>query len=334
MRVGINGCGRVGRSFWRAALERPGFDVVAVNDTALTPQAIAHLLNFDSVRGRAQQKATVESDRVVLGGQPVTVSQNPTPEEIPWGELGVDLVVESTGRYFRAERLRGHLAAGARKVLVSAAAPDPDATIVIGVNEHDYDPTRHHIVSPACCTGNAVAPVVATLRAEFGVAGVFINTIHAYDGTHSSLHDAPHRDRRMGRAAGVNIVPVKIKDTTRSLGYVFPDLAQHIEGMAMRVPAGIGCAVEVVAELNTQATVEQVNAAFRAAANGQFKGRLGYTDESLVSSDFVGATEVSILDAQLTTMLGRNAKLVVWHDNEIGYARVLADTVELIAAAG
>lgn len=330
MRVGVNGCGRIGRSFWRAALDRPDIELVAVNDIGLSPQNLAHMLNFDSVRGRARDKAVADSDSVTLDGQRVAVTSHPTPEQIPWGRLGVDVVVDATGRFFRAAQLRGHLAAGARKVIVSAAAPDPDATIVIGVNEHDYDPAVHHVVSPACCTGNAVAPVLATLRDAFGLQGVFINTVHAYDGTHSVLHDAPYRDRRMGRAAAVNIIPVRIKDTTRSLGYVFTDLAGHIEGLAMRVPAGIGCAVEIVAELTGRASAEQVNAALAAAANGQLKGRLGYTDEPLVSSDFIGTTEVSIVDSQLTSVLGRNAKLVVWHDNEIGYARVLADTVELL----
>ncbi|HLL69246.1 MAG TPA: type I glyceraldehyde-3-phosphate dehydrogenase [Micromonosporaceae bacterium] len=333
VRVGINGCGRIGRAFWRASLQRPDIDVVAVNDVAMSPSAIAHLLQYDSVHGRHATVASAENDRVVLDGRSVPVGSNPRPGDTPWGDLGVDLVLESTGRFFRADALRGHLKAGAERVLISAAAPDPDATIIIGVNDPDYDPARHRIVSPACCTSNAAAPVIAVLRSTFGVKSVYLNTVHAYDVTASALHDSPHRDRRMGRAAALNIVPARITDTTRSLGYVFPDLADSMHGTAMRVPTGIGCNVELIAELDRAVDGADINVALAAAASGAWKGRFGYTDEPLVSSDFIGMPEVSVVDSLLTHTMGRNAKVVVWHDNEIGYARILCDAVELLSRA-
>jgi glyceraldehyde 3-phosphate dehydrogenase len=330
VRVAINGCGRIGRAFWRASLQRPEIDVVAVNDHQLGPAAIAHLLQYDSVHGRHAITAVPDGDRVLVDGRPVPVTGNSRPGETPWGDLGVDLVLESTGKFLRTAMLREHLNAGASRVVISAAAPDPDATIIIGINEGAYDSERHRIISPACCTGNAAAPALAVLRDTFGVQSVFLNTVHAYDVTASALHDSPHRDLRMGRAAAVNIVPSRITDTTRSLGFVFPDLAPNLYGTATRVPAGIGCNVEIIVELDRAVEVAEINNALSAAANGAWLGRFGYTDEPLVSSDFVGAIEVSVVDSLLTHAIGRVAKVVVWHDNEVGYARILADIVELV----
>jgi glyceraldehyde 3-phosphate dehydrogenase len=324
--VGINGMGRIGRCFWRVCRTRPGVRVVAVNDLA-GPSTLAHLLRYDSLRGRLGNAVTATSGAIVVDGEPLRLLQRPEPAAVPWGELGVDAVLESTGRFFRAAQLSGHLAGGAPRVLVAAAAPDPDVTFVMGVNDGDFDPRRHRIVSPACCTSNAVAPLLAVLRQEFGVAEVQLTTIHAYDSTASALHDSPHRDPRLGRAGAVNLVPSRITDTTRALERVFPDLHGRIGGLAMRVPAAIGCAADLVVRTRTRAGAAQVNSAVSAAAGGRLKGLLRYTEEPVVSTDIVGCPESSIVDGTFTTVVGDMVKTLVWYDNEWGFANRLADVM-------
>jgi glyceraldehyde 3-phosphate dehydrogenase len=330
--IGINGMGRIGRSFWRVARTRTDIAVVAINDLG-DAATLAHLLRYDSVRGRLDAQVTVADGQIVVDGAPIPVLQRPEPGTIPWGDYGVTVVLESTGRFFRASEVRGHLDGGAEKVVISMATPDPDATIIMGINEPEYDAGRHAIVSPGCCTSNAVAPLLAVLRQHFGVAGGQLTTIHAYDSTHSALHDSPYRNMRMGRSAAVNLVPSRTKDTTRALGQVFPELAGQLEGLAMRVPAAIGCAADLVVRVGRQTTADEVNAALATAASGQFKGYLGYTEEPLVSADVTGAAESCIVDAGLTTVIGDLVKLIGWYDNEWGFANRLADIVRLVGGA-
>jgi len=329
--VGINGMGRIGRSFWRVCRTRSDVRVVAVNDLADAP-TLAHLLRYDSVRGRLGSEVTATPDTIVVDGQPLRLLRRPELGTVPWGDFGVDVVLESTGRFFRTADVGRHLAGGARRVLISAAAPDPDITFVMGVNEQVFDPGQHRIVSPACCTTNAVAPPLAVLRREFGVVEAQLTTIHAYDSTASALHDSPHRNQRMGRAGVVNMVPSRVKDTTLALERVFPDLSGRVGGLAMRVPAAIGCAADLVVRLTTPVTAAQVNAAFVEAASGRLKGYLRYTDDPIVSADIIGCPESSIVDGGLTTAVGDTVKTITWYDNEWGFANRLADVAAHIGA--
>lgn len=330
VKVGINGMGRIGRSFWRVSRTRSDIQVVAANDIA-DPATLAHLLRYDSIRGRLGGSVTATPDAIVVDGEPIRMLQRPELGTVPWSDLGVDVVLESTGRFFRADEVAGHLAGGARRVLISAAAPDPDVTIIMGVNDRDFDP-RHRIVSPACCTSTAVAPLIAVLRREFGVIEAHLTTIHAYDSTASALHDSPHRNLRMGRAGVVNMVPSRIKDTTRALQRVFPELGGRIDGLAMRVPAAIGCAADLVVRLATRVTSARVNAAFSAAAGGRFKGYVRYTEEPIVSADVIGCPESSIVDGALTTVVGDTVKTLAWYDNECGFANRLAEVAAHIGS--
>jgi glyceraldehyde 3-phosphate dehydrogenase len=331
VKVGINGMGRIGRSFWRVSRTRPDIQVIAVNDVA-DAATLAHLLRYDSIRGRLDCAVTAAPDAITVDGERLRMLQRPAPTAVPWGDLGVDVVLESTGRFFRADQVAGHLAGGARRVLISAAAPDPDVTIIMGVNDDVFDPRRHRVVSPACCTSTAVAPLLTVLRQEFGVLEAHLTTIHAYDSTASTLHDTPYRSLRMGRAGVVNMVPSPIKDTTRALERVFPDLDGRVGGLAMRVPAAIGCAADLVVRLAVRATSAQVNAAFAAAASGGLKGHLRYTEEPLVSADIIGCPESSIVDGTLTTVVGDTVKALAWYDNEWGFANRLADVVAHIGS--
>jgi glyceraldehyde 3-phosphate dehydrogenase len=332
VRVGINGMGRIGRSFWRVARGRTAIKVVAINDLAAAA-TLAHLLRYDSVRGRLDVEVSAGPGHIVVDGQRIPVLQTAKPGAVPWGDYGVAVVLESTGRFFRAAEVRGHLDGGAERVVISMATPDPDATIIMGINESEYDPARHSIVSPGCCTSNAVAPLLAVLREQFGVVTGQLTTVHAYDSTHSSLHDADYRSRRMGRAAALNLVPSRTKDTTRALAQVFPDLAGRIEGLAIRVPAAIGCVADLVVRVARETSAAEVNAALAAAASGQFKGYLGYTEEPLVSSDIVGSAESCVVDGGLTTVVADTVKLIGWYDNEWGFANRLVDVVHLVGGA-
>jgi glyceraldehyde 3-phosphate dehydrogenase len=331
VRVGINGLGRIGRSFWRIARERHDLDleVVAINDLG-DAATLAHLLRYDSVRGRLGAQVSSDGDAIVLDGVRIPVLHRPELGSMPWGDYGVDVVLESTGRFFRSAEVRGHLDAGARRVVISMSAPDPDTTIIMGINQHDYDPLRHRIISPACCTSNAVAPALAVLHQQFGVVTGQLTTVHAYDSTHSALHDSPYRNRVMGRSAAVNLVPSRIKETTRALGRVIPSLEGRLEGLAIRVPAAIGCAADLVVRVGRRATVAQVNAALAAAAASEFKGYMDYTDEPLVSTDVVGSAASSTIDGTLTTVVGDSVKIIGWYDNEWGFASRLVDVVRLV----
>jgi glyceraldehyde 3-phosphate dehydrogenase len=332
VRVGINGMGRIGRSFWRVARGRTAIEVVAINDLG-DAATLAHLLRYDSVRGRLDAEVSAGPGHILVDGRPIPVMQEPKPGAVPWGDYGVAVVLESTGRFFRAADVRGHLDGGAERVVISMATPDPDATIIMGINESEYNAAQHAIVSPGCCTSNAVAPMLAVLREHFGVVTGHLTTVHAYDSTHSSLHDTDYRNRRMGRAAAVNLVPSRTKDTTRALAQVFPDLAGCIEGLAIRVPAAIGCVADLVVRVGRETNAAEVNAALAAASSGQFKGYLGYTEEPFVSSDIIGSAESCIVDGGLTTVVADSVKLFGWYDNEWGFANRLVDVVHLVGGA-
>jgi glyceraldehyde 3-phosphate dehydrogenase len=332
IRVGINGMGRIGRTFWRVCRSRPEIDVVAVNDLGEL-RSQAHLLRYDSVRGRLDADVEVQDDSIVVDGRRIASFRRARPGAVPWGDLGVDVVLEATGRFFAAEHARRHLDAGARAVVVSTATVDPDLTIFMGVNEADFDPQRHRIISPACCTSSAAAPVIAALRHHLGLLGGMLTTVHAFDPTKSSLHDAPHWDLRMGRAATVNLIPARLKPgSLHALGSVFPELDGRIKGLHVRVPAIIGCVLDLDLRVDRPTTVEEVNATLAAAAEGSFKGYLGYTEEPIVSSDIIGTTESCIVDAEFTTVVGDAVKVVGWYDNEWGFANRLADVIGLTSA--
>jgi glyceraldehyde 3-phosphate dehydrogenase len=331
VRVGINGFGRIGRTFWRAARGHPDVRVVAVNDLA-DPATLAHLLRYDSVRGRLPAPVAVVDGALLVDDRHISVFESANPAAVPWGDLGVDVVLESTGRFFRSARVRSHLDAGARRVLISYTSPDPDVVIVKGINETAYDPGRHRIVSPGCCTSNAAAPLVRVLHHEFGVAALHLTSLHSYDATHSSLHDEPHSSPRMGRAGATNLVPGRIRNTTRVLDHLFPDLAGLMESLVVRVPVAIGCAIVMVVRIRHRTAAEEVNAALAEAAAGELAGCLGYTEEALVSTDIIGAAESSIVDGSLTSVVDDTVELLAWYDNEWGYANRLVEVAALIGA--
>jgi glyceraldehyde 3-phosphate dehydrogenase len=329
VRVGVNGFGRIGRSFWRAARGRSDVRVVAVND--LTDAAtLAHLLRYDSIRGRLDVPVETVGDAIVVDGETIPVFTSAAPGAVPWGELGVDVVVESTGRFFRAAQVRPHLAAGAGRVLISYTAPDPDITVVRGINDGAFDPDRHRIVSPGCCTSNAVGPVLSVLHRHFTVQTAHVTSLHSYDASHSTLHDAPYRSARMGRAGASAMVPSRIANTTDVLAAVLPDLAGLVDGLVVRVPVAIGCAVDLVVTTTQPPTADAVNAALATAARTDLAGIVGYTEDEVVSADLVGASESCVVDAGLTTVVGQQVKLVAWYDNEWGFAHRLVELAVLI----
>jgi glyceraldehyde 3-phosphate dehydrogenase len=330
VRIGINGLGRIGRSIWRLARASRDVEVVAVNDLA-DAATLAYLLRYDSIRGRSAEPVGADGTEIVAGTSRVPVFAAAQPRDVPWGALDVDVVVEATGRFTGADLLRGHLAAGAQRVVVSTAIPDADVTVIMGVNEEDYDPRRHRVVSPGCCTTNAIAPVVSVLRDAFDVLGAHATSVHAYDSAHSSLQDAPHRDPRMGRAAAVNMIPVLSRHTVGAVGDVFPELRGRVTAMAVRVPVAIGCLMHLVALVTRPpATADEVNQALAAAAAGQLKGYLAYTTEPLVSADLVGTAESCVVDTTLTSVVADSVRVAAWYDNEWGFANRLLDVVRLI----
>ena len=334
VRVGINGFGRIGRNFYRALLaqqaEGAGTDVelVAVND--LTDNAtLAHLLKFDSILGRLPYDVSLEGeDTIVVGNTKITALEvKEGPAALPWGDLGVDVVVESTGIFTNAAKAKGHLDAGAKKVIISAPATDPDLTIVLGVNDDKYDGSQN-IISMASCTTNCLAPLAKVLHDEFGIVKALMTTIHAYT-QDQNLQDGPHRDLRRARAAAVNIVPTST-GAAKAIGLVLPELKGKLDGYALRVPIPTGSVTDLTAELSKAAGVEEINAAYKAAADGPMKGILKYYDAPIVSSDIVTDPHSSVFDAGLTKVIDNQAKVVSWYDNEWGYSNRLVDLVALV----
>ena len=329
-RVGINGFGRIGRNFLRAHLDRGGdFEIVAVNDIGDT-RTMAHLLKHDSVLGQFSETVEAQEDGIVVAGRKIDKLTVRDPKELPWGELGVDIAVESTGLFTKRDQAQAHLEAGAAKVVISAPATDPDVTIVLGVNDDDYDPSAHAIVSNASCTTNCVGPMAKVLHDAFTIEQGFMTTIHAYTNDQHVL-DLPHEDLRRARAAAINLIPTST-GAARAIGLVLPDLKGKVDGMAMRAPVPDGSIVDLVVLVGRETSVEEVNAAVRAAADtGPMTGILEYTDEPLVSSDIVGSSYSCIFDSQLTMASGRMVKVLGWYDNEWGYSCRLVDLVSRMA---
>lgn len=332
VRIGINGFGRTGRALLRAA--RRGdldLEVVAINDLA-APQALARLLARDSVYGRYREPVAVEGTDMVIGQDRITMLAEPDLKALPWRELGVEVVVESTGRFTARQQAAGHLDAGAPRVVVSAPSKGADATFVMGVNDDTFDPERHVVVSNASCTTNCLVPMVKVLDEAFGVAHGFMTTVHAYTGD-QCLVDAVHKDARRARAAAVNIVPTTT-GAARATGEVLPHLAGRLDGIALRVPVPDGSMTDLVATVEGSPSADEVKTAFRrAAAEGPLAGRLEYAEEALVSSDIVGDPASCVFDADLTMAAGNVVKVLGWYDNEWGYANRLAELAAKVGAA-
>lgn len=328
--VAINGFGRIGRSFFRAALANPqGISIVAVNDLT-DPKALAHLLKYDSVNGRLPVSVEAGEGSIVVDGTPITVFAERDPQALPWGKLGVDIVIESTGFFTDAEKAKAHIQAGAKKVIISAPASGEDITVVMGVNHTDYDPAAHHIVSNASCTTNCLAPMAKVFNDAFGIEKGLMTTVHAYTAD-QNLQDGPHSDLRRARAAGINIVPTST-GAAKAIGLVLPELKGKLDGFALRVPVPTGSITDLTVEASREVSVEEVKAAFQKAADtGALAGILKYSEEPLVSSDIVGDPYSSIVDAGLIRAIGNQVKISSWYDNEWGYSNRLVDLAAYMA---
>jgi glyceraldehyde 3-phosphate dehydrogenase len=333
VRVGINGFGRIGRNFYRALLAQQeqgtaDLEVVAVNDIT-DNHTLAHLLKFDSILGRLPYDVSLEGeDTIVVGPAKIkALAVREGPAALPWGDLGVDVVVESTGLFTNAAKAKGHLDAGAKKVIISAPATDEDITIVLGVNDDKYDGSQN-IISNASCTTNCLGPIAKVLNDEFGIVKGLMTTIHAYT-QDQNLQDGPHKDLRRARAAALNIVPTST-GAAKAIGLVLPELKGKLDGYALRVPIPTGSVTDLTAELAKPGTAEQINAAMKAAADGPMKGILKYYDAPIVSSDIVTDPHSSIFDSGLTKVIDNQAKVVSWYDNEWGYSNRLIDLVKLV----
>ncbi|WP_067485828.1 type I glyceraldehyde-3-phosphate dehydrogenase [Actinomadura hibisca] len=331
IRVGINGFGRIGRNFFRA-VKASGADIeiVAVND--LTDNAtLAHLLKYDSILGRFPEEVKATADEIIVGGQAIKAFAERDPANLKWGELGVDVVVESTGFFTDATKARVHADNGAKKVIISAPAKNEDVTIVMGVNDDSYDPAAHTVISNASCTTNCLAPMTKVLQDTFGIEKGLMTTIHAYT-QDQNLQDAPHKDLRRARAAALNIVPTST-GAAKAIALVMPELKGKLDGYALRVPIPTGSATDLTVEVGRETTVEEVNAAVKAAAeSGPLAGVLTYTEDPIVSSDIVTDPSSCIFDAGLTKVIGNQVKVVGWYDNEWGYSNRLADLVKLVGS--
>ncbi|MFI6344214.1 type I glyceraldehyde-3-phosphate dehydrogenase [Streptomyces sp. NPDC050560] len=329
-RIAINGFGRIGRNVLRALLERDtDLDVVAVNDLT-DPATLARLLAYDTTAGRLGRPVTADGDSLVVDGRRIRVLAEREPAKLPWAELGVDVALESTGRFTSADAARGHLTAGARKVLVSAPSAGADATIAYGVNTGVYDPAAHTVVSNASCTTNALAPLASVLDDLAGIEHGFMTTVHAYT-QEQNLQDGPHRDARRARAAAVNIVPTTT-GAAKAIGLVLPSLDGKLSGDSIRVPVPVGSIVELNTAVARDVTRDDVLAAYRAAAAGPLAGVLEYSEDPLVSSDITGNPASAVFDSALTRVDGRHVKVVAWYDNEWGFSHRVVDTLGLLAA--
>ena len=329
IRVGVNGFGRIGRVFFRAALEAPEIEVVGVNDLA-NAKTLAHLLKYDSVHGTLDAEVAAKGEAIFVNGREIRVCSIKDPAALPWKELGVDIVVESTGIFRDTATASKHLQAGAKKVIISAPAKDPDVTIVLGVNEHTYEPARHRIISNASCTTNCLATTAKVLDDKFGIRRGFASTVHSYTND-QPVHDFPHKDLRRARAAAVSMIPTTTGAAT-AVGLVMPKLKGRLDGISIRVPTINVSVVDLVAELEKPATVQAINDAFREAAAGRLRGILDVTDEELVSSDFNGNPHSSIVDLPSTALIdGALVKVLAWYDNEWGYSCRVRDLIRFMS---
>lgn len=325
--VGINGFGRIGRNFFRAALASPDIEIVGIND--LTDNAtLAHLLKYDSILGRLGLPVSYTSESITIGGKTIKVFAERDPSALPWSAVGADVVIESTGIFTKAADAKKHIAAGAKKVIISAPATDEDITIVMGVNHEKYDPANHHVISNASCTTNCLAPMAKVLNDEFGILRGLMTTIHAYTNDQVIL-DFPHKDLRRARAAAVNIIPTST-GAAKAISLVLPELKGKLDGYAMRVPVPTGSVTDLTVELAEEVSAADINAAMKAAANGPLKGFMSYTEDPIVSSDIVTDPSSCIFDSGLTKVVGSTAKVVGWYDNEWGYSNRLVDLAKFV----
>ncbi len=344
IRVGINGFGRIGRNFYRAvalqqsqgfvvntllALSGEDIEIVGVNDLT-DNRTLAHLLKYDSILGRLDADVTVTDTEITVNGKSIRALSESDPSKLPWGELGADIVIESTGRFTDRDAALLQVAAGAKKVLISAPAKNPDVTIVMGVNQEDYDPAKDVVISNASCTTNCLAPMAKVIQDSFGIEWGLMTTIHAYTNDQVIL-DAPHKDLRRARAGALNMIPTTT-GAARAIGLVMPELKGKLDGYAMRVPVPTGSATDLTVELTNPTTAEDLNAAVKAAADGPLKGILKYTEDPIVSSDIVTDPHSCIFDASLTSTMGNTAKVLGWYDNEWGYSNRLVDLVRYVGA--
>jgi glyceraldehyde 3-phosphate dehydrogenase len=331
VKIGINGFGRIGRNYLRAALAKGSdLEIVAVNDLT-DNKSLAHLLKYDSITGRLDGTVEFDDENIVVNGKPIRVFEERDPAALPWSDYGVDIVIESTGRFTKAEDARKHIdGGGAKKVLISAPATGEDATFVMGVNEGSYDPASHHIISNASCTTNCLAPLAKVFNDEFGIERGLMTTIHAYTAD-QNLQDGPHSDLRRARAAAINIVPTST-GAAKAIGLVLPELIGKLDGFALRVPVPTGSITDLTVTASKPVTVDAIKAAYQAAAEGPMKGILKYTEDEIVSSDIVSDPHSSIFDAGLLRVLGDQVKLSSWYDNEWGYSNRLVDLTEYVAA--
>lgn len=333
-KVAINGFGRIGRNVLRAAVKNGTFnkvDYVAINDPGLTPQTAAHLLKYDSIMGRFDGEVSATETGIVVNGKAIQLVAEKDPAVLPWAKLGVEVVVESTGFFTDAVKAKAHITAGAKKVIISAPAKNEDVTIVLGVNEEAYDSAKHNVISMASCTTNCLAPIAKVLNDEFGLVEGLMTTVHSYTGDQRLL-DAPHSDLRRSRAGAMNIVPTTT-GAAKAVALVLPELKGKLNGYALRVPTPDVSIVDLVATTEKAVTVEAVNAALKkAASEGRLKGILEYVEAPLVSTDFIGSSYSSSLDAALTMTIGEKmVKIVSWYDNEMGYSTRLSETVAFVA---
>jgi glyceraldehyde 3-phosphate dehydrogenase len=332
IRVGINGFGRIGRNFWRAVNAGDGdrgIEIVAANDLG-DVATMAHLLKYDSVIGKLPYDVSVSGDTIQVGAKSIKILAERDPAKLPWGELGVDVVIESTGLFTTGPAARAHIEAGAKKVIISAPAKEEDITIVMGVNDEKYDPDAHTIISNASCTTNCVAPMAKVLLDNFGIVKGLMTTVHAYT-QDQNLQDGPHKDLRRARAAAINIVPTST-GAAKATSLVIPELKGKLDGYSLRVPVPDGSITDLVVELGRDVTKDEVNAAFKAAAEGSLKGILYYTEDPIVSSDIVGSPASCTFDASITMAYGNQVKVFGWYDNEWGYSNRIVDLTALVAS--
>ncbi|MDO5328605.1 MAG: type I glyceraldehyde-3-phosphate dehydrogenase [Coriobacteriia bacterium] len=340
--VGINGFGRIGRMVYRAMAKDGRFNVIAINDLG-NPEVMAHLLKYDSVQGRAFDSVVAQDDKIIADGHEIKVLSQRDPADLPWGDLGVDIVIESTGFFTDGEKAAAHLKAGAKKVIISAPAKNVDGTFVMGVNDKDYDPEKHNIVSNASCTTNCLAPFAKVLQEKFGIKQGLMNTIHAYTGDQVVL-DAPHKDLRRARACAMSMIPTTT-GAAKAVALVIPELKGKFDGFATRVPTPDGSMVDLTVELELPASKEEINAAMKEAAEGELKGILEYTEDPVVSCDIIGNDHSSIFDSSLTMVMpepgkvaqalagedrGRFIKCISWYDNEWGYSNRAKDLAAMM----
>ncbi len=332
IRVGINGFGRIGRNFYRAVLAQGADDIELVGVNDLTDnKSLAHLLKYDSILGRLDAEVGHAGDEITVAGHSFKSLEERDPAKLPWGELGADIVIESTGFFTDATKARAHVEGGAKKVIISAPAKNEDITVVMGVNHDSYDPAAHTIISNASCTTNCLAPLAKAINDAFGIQRGLMTTVHAYTAD-QNLQDGPHRDLRRARAAALNIVPTST-GAAKAIGLVLPELKGKLDGFALRVPTPTGSATDLTVTVSREVSVDEVNAAMRAAADGPLKGYLTYTEDPIVSSDIVTDPSSCIFDAGLTRTIGDQVKVVGWYDNEWGFSNRLIDLVRHVGAS-